>query len=252
MRELYQQEVILGKQISVYLPPSYREENNSTRFQVVYLQDGMDLVSQVFNLLNHKFRTKELPELIFVGIEPTNRSHEYTPWPAPSLRGTAFPGFDGKGAEYIAYITDTLKPHIDHTYRTLIEPEHTGILGASLGGLISLYAGYLRPDVFGKIGALSASLWYESMLSFIETSPLSIHRAKLFLSVGSLEGVYKENIQRHMVTYTVQAHALFLEKGMNSDQLKFVLEEGGTHDDYFFAKQFLGALHWMFASPKEE
>lgn len=247
MRDIFQQEVILDKQISIYLPPSYSESENSARFPVVYLQDGMDLVRQVFNLLNHKFRIKEIPELIIVGIEPNNRSHEYTPWPATSLRGAGNPGFGGKGAEYVAYISDVLKPHIDKTYRTLTDPEHTGIIGASLGGLISLYAGYLRPDVFGKIGALSASFWYEGMMSFIETNPLPLHKeGKLFLSVGSLEGVYKESIQRHMVPYTIRAHERFLEQGMTTEQLKFVLEEGGTHDDVFFAKQFTEALQWMF------
>ena len=248
MRNMYQQEVVLDKQISIYLPPSYNETENSVRFPVVYLQDGIDLVSQVFNLLSHKFRVKELPELIIVGIEPNNRIHEYTPWPAASLRGAGHPGFGGKGVEYVAYITDVLKPHMDKTYRTLADPEHTGIIGASLGGLVSLYAGYLRPDVFGKIGALSASFWYEGMLSFIETNPLPLHHGgKLFLSVGSLEGVYKENIQRHMVPYTLRAHERLLEKGLTPEQLKFVLVEGGTHDDVFFAKQFIEALHWMFA-----
>lgn len=247
MRNMYQQDVVLDKQISVYLPPSYSKSENA-RFPVVYLQDGIDLVSQVFNLLSHKFRIKELSELIIVGIEPNNRIHEYTPWPAASLRGAGHPGFGGKGAEYIEYITDILKPHIDKTYRTLSEPEHTGMIGASLGGLISLYAGYLRPDVFGKIGALSASFWYEGMLSYVESNPLPLHKeGKLFLSVGSLEGVYKENIQRHMVPHTIRAHELLLEKGMTTDRLKFVLEEGGTHDDVFFAKQFTEALQWMFA-----
>lgn len=248
MRNIYEQIMIGDKQVSVYLPLSYKENGNTARYPVVYLQDGMDLVRQIYNLLDHQFRTKTLPELIFVGIEPTNRSDEYTPWPAASLREPEKIGFGGKGEDYISYLTDVLKPHIDATYRTLAGPEHTGILGASLGGLISLYAAYLRPDVFGKIGALSPSMWYEGMLSFVEDNPLPLSKnSKLFISVGSLEGVHKQNVQQHMVSNTEQAVQLLLSCGITTEQLKFVLEDGGTHDDYFFAKQVPMALHWMFA-----
>ena len=243
MREIFRQERIGDRTVHIYLPPSYSESRDS--FPVVYVQDGRELVDDCLNLLEYKFRVKELPELIFVGIEPIKRNDEYTPWPATSLR-EGYPDFGGKGGEYVSYLADTLKPYIDRTYRTRDEPVHTGIAGASFGGLISIYAACLRPEVFGRIGALSASMWYEGMLSFLRESELPSMDQKLYMSVGSLEGIFKENIQREMVPNNRQAHRMLQEKGVPQERLKFVEEEGGTHDALFFAKHFVEAMTWLF------
>jgi hypothetical protein len=39
--------------------------------------------------------------------------------------------------------------------------ERLGILGSSLGGLISCYAGYTRSTVYGKVGCMSSSFWWD-------------------------------------------------------------------------------------------
>ncbi|SDX20698.1 hypothetical protein SAMN05518848_105201 [Paenibacillus sp. PDC88] len=243
MRETFKQEKIGGRDVHIYLPPSYHQ--GAARFPVVYIQDGMTLVRDCLNLLEHKLRIKELPEIIFVGIVPIHRNDEYTPWPAPSLNGRSA-GFGGMGEEYISYVADVLKPHMDQTYRTLSGPENTAMAGASLGGMISIYAAYQRPDLFGRIGAISASMWYEGMLAFIQNTEVPSCDQKLYMSVGSLEGVYKESIQRNMVENTHEAYRALIDKGFPEDRLKFTVEEGGTHDAMFFAKHFPEALKWLF------
>ena len=55
----------------------------------------------------------------------------------------------------MAFIADTVKPIIDRDFRTRPEREATGIAGLSLGGLISLYAYFRRPEVFGLAGVFS-------------------------------------------------------------------------------------------------
>lgn len=39
-----------------------------------------------------------------------------------------------------------------------------GILGSSLGGLISCYAGWTRPSVYATVGCMSSSFWYDFMV----------------------------------------------------------------------------------------
>lgn len=56
-----------------------------------------------------------------------------------------------EGKKYIRFITDTLKPYVDQHFRTLPEREHTGIGGSSLGALISIYGGFLYPEVYSKL-----------------------------------------------------------------------------------------------------
>ena len=60
-----------------------------------------------------------------------------------SRRGSA-----AEGATRIRVPVDTLKPNRQN-FAPGATPTHTGILGSSMGGLISLYAFFTRPDVFG-------------------------------------------------------------------------------------------------------
>lgn len=242
MRETFITEIVGDREIMIYLPPTYKDGGS---FPVVYIQDGSYLVQKCMNLLEHLFITKELPELIFVCIVPRNRNDEYTPWPAKALL-SSYPDFGGKGTEYLSFVAHTLKPHIDLVYRTKIEAGHTGIIGGSFGGMISLYAAYLFPEVFGRIGSLSASLWFEGLLDFIRDNQVPSDKQRMYMYVGSVEGMYKQNIQANMVPNTYQAYEFLIANGFPEQQIKFVVEEGGTHDELFFIKHFPEAMKWLF------
>src|SRR5690606_3369049 len=55
---------------------------------------------------------------------------------------------------------ETLKPEIDRRYRTLTDRENTAIGGSEIGGLLSVYAGLSRPDVFSTVLAMSPAIWF--------------------------------------------------------------------------------------------
>lgn len=245
----YQRLTVAGREIVVYLPPSYL--NTERRYPVAYVQDGGYLFTQCTNLLEHLIAEGKLGELILVGIKPHNRNDEYTPWPAEPLVSSA-PAFLGKGRAYVDEVADLLKPHVDEQYRTLTGPEHTAMIGGSLGGLISLFAGYWRGETFGRIGLLSASFWYEGVLDFLREQAGLARHLRVFMSVGSCEGIYKKNAQQYMVQGTQDAYSLLLEKGLPADHLQFVVEPEGTHDEFFMTKQFPKALQWLFAEPQEQ
>ncbi|WP_247740804.1 alpha/beta hydrolase-fold protein [Cohnella sp. LGH] len=86
-----------------------------------------------------------LPGLIFIGIVPFDRDDEYTPFAAPNVFE---PGrlFGGNATQYASYLAHTLKPYVDSRYRTLPDARNTGIMGFSLGGLISVYTALLFPS----------------------------------------------------------------------------------------------------------
>jgi len=46
--------------------------------------------------------------------------------------------------------------------RVQIERDTLGILGSSLGGLISCYAGWTRSNIYGKVGCMSSSFWWDN------------------------------------------------------------------------------------------
>ena len=69
------------------------------------------------------------------------------------------PDYDIETDLYLAFITDVVKPYIDNHYRTKADINHTAIMGSSMGGLMSYYAIYSRPDVFSKAAIYSPSFW---------------------------------------------------------------------------------------------
>ncbi|MBW7460239.1 alpha/beta hydrolase, partial [Paenibacillus sepulcri] len=175
-----------------------------------------------------------------------NRLDEYTPWPAKAL-SEQFADFGGKGFGYAAFLTAELKPYIDRAYRTDSRPQSTGMIGASLGGLISLYTAYLYPNVIGRIGSISGSLWYEDFIDFMQTEKIDYSDLKVYMDVGSEEGSGKQSIQKDMVPNTRRAHAILAGIGLTGDRLRFVEEEGMPHGPAFFVKRFPEAVKWLFA-----
>lgn len=236
------QKVTLGERaLTVYLPPSY--DQGQAAYPVAYIHDGGKLFMNCLNHLEHLYAAYKLSEVILIGVESANRNDEYTPWPAKELIRT-WPDFGGKGPAYVQELADVIKPFIDENYRTLPEREHTAVIGGSFGGLISLFALYWRPDVFGNGGLISASFWYEGVLAYVQEQPLP-STVRVFMSIGKNEGIYKQNIQKNMIPYTMKAHRVF-QSALPESELLLVVDPEGTHDTLFMTKQFPAALSWLF------
>lgn len=233
--------------IWVYLPPSYG--NGQDRFPVVYVQDGQNLFdpqqSDSLSVLEEMFARAELEELMLVGIEPKERNDEYTPWPARALVDK-FADFGGNGSAYLAFVVEELKPFVDAEFRTKTGSDQTGIIGASFGGLISMYAAYTHPAVFGRIGSLSGSYWYEGIIEYMKQEKFPEPHRRIYMYVGSAEGLQKPTIQKEMVSRSKQAFQLLLDSGCIPENIHLAIEEGGLHEWHYFTKRFPEALKWMF------
>jgi predicted alpha/beta superfamily hydrolase len=132
-----------------------------------------------------------------------------------------------------------VKPLIDERYLTAPDREHTGIAGSSLGGLISLYAFFRHPTVFGFAGVLSPSLWLTEakMFEYIDRSPFV--PGKLYLDVGDQEG------ERH-VSKALKLLDLLKSKGYKQGvDLMWVEEEHGWHHESAWARRFRDALPFL-------
>ena len=177
------------RDVLVYLPPSYEE--GEKRYPVLYMQDGQNLFDEatafgdewrVDNTLDRLSRERGLEALV-VGVPNMGegRLDEYSPFEDAAHGG-------GQGDRYLAFLADTLKPEIDRDFRTLPDRAHTLVAGSSMGGLISLYALFRRPDVFGGAAAMSPALWFadRAIFPFVEAAPFAPGR--LYLDVGTEEG----------------------------------------------------------------
>lgn len=99
---------------------------------------------------------KQIEPLIIVcvgnGGTVEDRFDEYTP-----TRDVRF-AKGGKADQYGRMLVEELKPFIDAEYRTLTDASNTGLGGASLGGLVTLYLGLKYPATFGRLAVISPSV----------------------------------------------------------------------------------------------
>lgn len=226
--------------IWIYLPPNY--ETSTKKFPVIYMHDAQNLFDEktsyigeweVDETLNTLFE-KTNKGFIVVGIENggEERINEYTPWTHEKYGG-------GKGAIYIDFIVQTLKPFIDANFRTRHQQKYTGLIGSSLGGLISYYGGLKYPGTFGKIGALSTSFWFSNEVFDFTSEHASIKNLRLYLLVGEKEG-------NEMVNGTNKIEKLLLESGFNQKNLNKKINPKGEHNEAFWQSEFLEIVQWLY------
>src|ERR1700761_1441570 len=153
------------RELIVYLPPIYATAPQR-RFPVLYMHDGQNLFDPTTSYIpGNDWRMGETADgqieegsvepLIIVGINNAGekRLAEYTPGKDWRLGG-------GQADTYGRFLVEKVKPFIDAQYRTLPGPEHTGMGGSSLGGLVTLYLGLRYPELFSRLAVMSPSVWW--------------------------------------------------------------------------------------------
>jgi enterochelin esterase-like enzyme/HSP20 family molecular chaperone IbpA len=131
------------RRVYVYMPANYQVHVNDG-FPVLYVHDGGEYLTRARlpTILDNLIHNQEIPPLMAVMVDPVDRLREY--W---------------ANEEYARFTETELIPHIDKTYRTLARREGRGVIGASMGGLISTYLGLSRPHLFSKVGGQSSALF---------------------------------------------------------------------------------------------
>ena len=234
------------RDIWIYVPPDYGD-SASKYYPVLYMHDGQNLFDVITSsagewgideTLEDFFENGETEGVIVVGIENggAHRTQEYSPWEFQLDNEI----LGGEGDEYVDFIVNTLKPHIDENYRTLPNRENTGIVGSSMGGLISLYAGIKYQGIFSKVCAMSSSFWigYDNMMNFLVSNPKE-ENMLIYLDVGELVGL-------DMVDNTNGVYKKLLEIGFSQEELMRVLDEDGEHNEAFWGGRFSNAFLWLF------
>jgi predicted alpha/beta superfamily hydrolase len=233
------------RDIDVFLPPSYARSRR--RYPVVYMQDGQNLADPERAFAGTWDLPRAMAELasrgreaIVVGIPNLGeeRIREYTPFVDAKAGG-------GDGDAYLAFMERTLKPLVDRRFRTRPERETTGVFGSSLGGLISLYAFFRAPETFGFAGAMSPSLWFagRAMLSYVERD--GAPPGRLYVDAGTEEGGATVRDAREL-------YALLQRKGFTDDRFRFVIDEGGRHQERDWARRLVPALDFLLPSSARE
>ncbi len=235
------------RDIWVYLPPTYLE-NERARFPVLYMHDGQNLFDGALAFGGNEWRVDEAldaaaesgasREAIVIGVGNTaERIYEYTPSADPAYQPS------GGGDGYLSLLITELKPLVEGELRVLPGPEHTALIGSSLGGLISAYGGVRYPDTFGLIGALSPSTWWgdRMLLDVVASVPGQPARAlRVYLDSGD-SGPSKDGLEDT---------ALLAEQYRSvgyKDSVDFLykVQPGATHSEFYWAQRLPAALSFL-------
>jgi predicted alpha/beta superfamily hydrolase len=139
VRSLRSQVTSRAYDLYVYVPSKWTA---GTRYPVLYLLDGQWDFKLLTSIQGGLLYDKFVPDVIIVGITYSGpnanydslRAVDYTPKASPSNPGS------GQGAKFLSFLETELIPFVESNYPA--DPARRALMGASLGGLFTLYAMY--------------------------------------------------------------------------------------------------------------
>jgi predicted alpha/beta superfamily hydrolase len=239
----------------IYLPPQY---NSKKRYPVLYMHDGQNLFDpktgfagqcwEMGETTDRLILDKAIAPLIIVGIYNTGmeRVNEYTSTPDKTIAR----GMGGKATLYGKFVVEEVMPFIEKTYPVQRGPEHTGVGGSSLGGLISLWLGLHYPTVFGKLAVFSPSVWWDNRqvvkavqeMQFVPTS-------KIWLDMGTNEG---DNPRLTLIEAQLLKETLISRGWEDGKMLNYYEALGGMHNEKAWAIRVAPMLSFLYPfAPKK-
>ncbi len=238
--------------IRIYTPDAYEREPRR-RFPVLYLQDGQNVYDHPESALYDTWCANDAIEAVareghcepwlLVAIDHgPDRFAEYSPWDEPRR------GVQARGPLYLAFLAEYLKPWVDRTYRTRPEPEYTAIMGSSLGGLISLYAAWSRPEIFGRAGGVSPSVMWSGGRLFEAWRAHPRQWQRIYLDTGTEERIWQGLVLLDYPT-AVEDFARHLKAvGYEDWELKLVIDQGGQHHETAWRRRLPDTMGWLLGS----
>lgn len=266
MKIQIQQKQIAGMSCDLFLPDDYDDRNRY--YPVIYINGEVpieEIIAEVKKSGNEA-------DFILLCICPKSWNDDFTPWSASAFRkGEDAPS--GRADAYISCLTEEIKPYVDSNYRTRPEPEHTILFGYSLGGLAALYTVY-KTDVFGVVGSLSGSLWYDNFCEYMEQARPLRQDLRVYLSLGTKEKLSRnprmskveqctkkaqeiltrqldlQDSHRNMLNEQTDGSNSMSGGQQNAERVRFEWNEGGHFHD--ITKRFAKAVVWWILSERQE
>jgi predicted alpha/beta superfamily hydrolase len=227
------------RDVLIYLPSSY--EKSDKPYPVIYMHDGQNLFDPTTSFAGEwgvdtamAKAPRKGRRAIVVGIPNAgiDRIREYSPFVDKRIGG-------GLGDCYLDWLENRVMPLIDSRFRTIQQPEGRGIVGSSLGALISLYAFFRQPAKYGFVGAMSPALWFAEgdIFRFIESA--GYVRGRVYLDVGTKEG-------DGTLANARQMRDLLITKGYTRGRdLMWVEDKGGMHNEAAWGRRLRTALPFL-------
>ena len=245
---------VKARDVLVWLPPGY-DGAAPRRYPVLYFHDGNNVFDAATSFAGVEWGVDEtadrlvragtIPPFIAVAVANTpDRIDEYTPVAFPPHGG-------GRAADYARFLVDELKPFIDATYRTDPGPASTGVVGSSLGGIVSLWLGLERPDVFRRIGVVSPAAWWGERDLTRRVAAGKGTGLRIWMDIGTDEGTEKAGRKTWLTDAQGLRDALVARGYREGVDLHFEEIAGGRHHETDWAARVDRMLVFLLAAPDQ-
>jgi predicted alpha/beta superfamily hydrolase len=241
------------RDVLVYLPPSY--DGGQRAYPVIYMHDGQNLFDTATSYSGEWEVDETMERLAGEGIEAivvgvpnkgVDRVHELSPYPRRRES-------KGRGDAYLRFIVETVKPLVDGAFRTQPEREHTGLLGSSMGGLISLYGFFQYGEVFSLAGVFSPAMRFGRGAIFTTVADAPRVDGRIYMDVGTREGVDlgehgrgEKRVSREFLEDARRMRDMLVEKGYKlGKSLLYVEDEDAIHHESAWARRLPDALRFL-------
>lgn len=257
------------REVDVYVPAGY--VGGTAHYPVLYLHDGQNLFDpagpygswKAGDAADQGIASGAIRPVILVGIWNTAaRMDEYT------QTTDDIPDHVGGEAAQYAQLVDGVVALVDARYRTLADAAHRGVLGSSLGGLVSAYLAVVRPQTFGFAGSMSGTFGWGS-IGASDHNPTLMELAaanpptgtRFYLDSGGGPGSGCVDSDHDGVDddtadaadnycETLDFRATLVAHGWTlGDDLVYAYVANATHDEASWAARLPGALHAWFPGP---
>jgi enterochelin esterase family protein len=218
--------------VQVYLPARFRA---SRRYPLLIVHDGADYVryAALKTVLDNLIHRLEIAPMIVALTDSHNRLAEYAADP-----------------RHARFLGDQLVPALEQRYPLFSTPETRALMGASFGGVASLYAAWSRPRFYGQLLLQSGSFafsdigqhgrgpLFDPVAKFVNELRERPGRPadRVFLSCGTYESLIYENRSMFPLLQSTGMDVRFVESrdGHNWENWRDRLREG---------------LSWLFPGP---
>lgn len=217
------------KEIQIYLPPDFTEENN---YPLLLLHDGPDYLNlgRIATQTNQLLAENKIEPFIIalIPVDKSKRTSEYSP-------------MGSRNEHHKAFVVEELIPMLTSKYPVNISTETLVIGGSSLGGTVSLHLALEYPELFNRVLSQSGAFLEKTKEEISNVYSLS------FLDIYQSIGLSETAIQTHMGTLDLVArnrevHQILVQKQAHVSYF----EEEGDHTWGFWQRELPRALVHFF------
>lgn len=218
-----------ARHTTVYLPAEYKPHK---RYPLVICHDGRDYLrfTDIVTVLDNLIARHEVAPLIMAFTSGHDRNREY-----------------GADPRQPRFVVEELLPAVQQRFRISEDRRDLGLMGASFGGVTSLFTAWTYPGVFGKlllqsgsfvftdVGHHGRSELFDPVVDFVNafrSDPARVD-AKVFLSCGTFES---------LIWFNRSLRPLLRDHGLD---VRFVEAQDG-HNWIAWRDRLRDGLTWLY------